>query len=175
MASGAQGGLGGPGAHPGVWSAFPYDGPARELVRELKFRGRVSLAGVMAAQIAALAPPDCLRGVVVPVPLHPAHLRTRGFNHARELALALAERASLPLSDCLRRSGDPAAQVGRGRSARMRAVAGTVTAAGPVPARALLVDDVVTTGATLGACAAALGAAGCHDVAALTYARTPGR
>lgn len=158
-----------------VWAAFPYDGPAGALVRALKFRGRVALAEVMAAQIAAHAPADLLGGAVVPVPLHPARRRRRGYNQAALLAAALAERAGLRACDCLRRTGDPTPQVGRGRRARMASLAGSIEAIAPVPARALLVDDVVTTGATLAACARALRAAGCRQVEALAYARTTGR
>jgi ComF family protein len=159
----------------GVWAAYGYDGPAGALVRSFKFSGRIGLAQLMAAQLAALAPPALLHGALVPVPLHPRRRRRRGFNHAAALAAALGRRTGLPVADCLYRMGDPAPQAGRGRRARLRAVAGTVGAAGAVPEWALLVDDVVTTGATLAACAQALRAAGCREVAALTYARTPGR
>jgi ComF family protein len=158
-----------------AWAVFRYDGPAGALVRELKFGGQTALADVMAGQIAAHAPPGLLAGALVPVPLHPARLRRRGFNHAAALAAALARRTGLPVADCLRRSGDPAPQAGRGRRARMHALTGRVTAEGPVPARALIVDDVVTTGATLRACSEALKEAGCAQVGGLTYARTPGR
>jgi predicted amidophosphoribosyltransferase len=73
--------------------------------------------------------------------------------------------------------GAPRTQVGRDRAERLAGVDGTV-AVRPgvgVPRRAVLVDDVATTGATLGACAAALRAAGTYEVRAVTYARTPGR
>ena len=159
-----------------AWSAFAYDGPAGAVARGLKFGGRTRLADVMAAQIAAHAPPALWTGTLVPVPLHPARLRRRGFNHAGLLADALARRTGLPVADCLRRRGDSAPQMGRGRQARMRALAGTISVTGPgAPLRALLVDDVVTTGATLAACARALSEAGCANVGAVTYARTRGR
>jgi ComF family protein len=159
----------------GAWAAFSYDGPAGALVRALKFGGRVQLADVMAAHVAAGAPPGLLTGGLVPVPLHPSRLRRRGFNPAAVLAGALARRAGLVVADCLRRTGDPTPQMGRGRRARMLGVADNVRVAGAVPQRALLVDDVVTTGATLTACARALRAGGCREVAAVVYARTPAR
>ncbi|HYZ30202.1 MAG TPA: double zinc ribbon domain-containing protein [Thermoleophilaceae bacterium] len=160
------------------WGAFAYDGPAGALVRALKFGGRVAIADVMAAQIAALAPPELLQGVVVPVPVHPAHSRRRGVDHAAALARALARRSRLPFADCLVRSGDPRPQVGRGRAARVRGPAGAISLrAGwtAPPERVLLVDDVVTTGATLAACAGALREAGSRQITTIVYARTTAR
>jgi len=110
----------------------------------------------------------------VPVPLHPARLRKRGYNQAERLAAELAVRTGLPVHDCLERAGEKATQVGRGRTERLSSIAGRVSArAGAlVQPEVVLVDDVVTTGATLAACAAA-----CNGSAlkAIAYARTPGR
>ena len=161
-----------------VWAPVAYEGPARELVHALKFRGVRLAAAVMAAQIAASAPPGLLSGdALVPVPLHRSRLRRRAFNQAALLAGELAHRAGLPVWDGLARRGRAGTQVGRGRAARAAGVAGAFALREGVrpPARAVLVDDVVTTGATLAACAAALRAAGAERVAAVAYARTPGR
>jgi ComF family protein len=155
-----------------------YEGPARQLVSALKFRAATRLADVMAAQIAARVPRRLLEGAtLVPVPLHPARLRRRGFNQAERLASALARRTGLPMADCLMRRGRAGAQVGRGRVDRAVAVHEVVaTRSGArVPARALIVDDVATTGATLAACAGAVRSAGAREIAAMAYARTPGR
>ena len=160
------------------WAAFAYESPAGALVRALKFGGRLPIAEVMAAQIAAHAPPELLQGVVVPVPVHRAHSRRRGVDHAAALARALASRARLPLDDCLVRSGDPQPQVGRGRQARVRGPAGAIAVRGgrrAAPRHVLLVDDVVTTGATLAACMEALRAAGAEHVTPIVYARTTAR
>jgi predicted amidophosphoribosyltransferase len=161
----------------GAWAAFPYDGPAGALVRSLKFGGRVAIADVMAAQIAAHAPRGLLDGAFVPVPVHPRHRRRRGLDHALLIAEALARRTGLAVIRCLERGGDPRAQVGRGRRERLAGVAGSIAVAHgiDVPARAVVVDDVVTTGSTIRACAAALGAAGCPEIAAIAYARSAGR
>jgi predicted amidophosphoribosyltransferase len=153
------------------------------------------LAAPMAAQIAANAPervfgaPPPVLGakpapgrapdapVLVPVPLHPARLRKRGFNQAERLAAALATRAGLAVRNCLERSGAQGTQVGRGRVERLTGIAGSVRVrdGSVAPARVLLIDDVVTTGATLAACAAALRVAGTAAITAVAYARTPGR
>jgi ComF family protein len=160
-----------------LWAPVAYTGPARDLVRALKFRGAAGVADAMAAQIAANAPAGLLEApALVPVPLHPRRLRRRGYNQAGLIAAALARRTGLQLLDCLRRAGPAATQVGRDRRERRAGPAGSVHAiSGTVPARALLVDDVATTGATLAACAAALRSAGSLEVTAVAFARTIGR
>ncbi|HEX6713628.1 MAG TPA: hypothetical protein VF066_09580 [Thermoleophilaceae bacterium] len=157
------------------WAAFDYDGPAGALVRALKFGGRAGIADLMAAHIAALAPPELLRGSIVPVPVHPRHRRQRGIDHGQALARSLARRTGLPCVCCLARGGDPLPQVGRGRRARMQGPTGTVTVGTPPPSEVLLIDDVVTTGATLAACITALRDSGCDRITPIVYARTTGR
>lgn len=164
-----------------LWAPVAHEGPARALVAALKFRGAVDLAATMAAQIAASAPPEWLEAagaapILVPVPLHPARRRRRGFNQAERIATALGARTGLGVADSLERTGPATRQVGRDSGER-RAIRGTVSVRprGLVPRSALVVDDVATTGATLAACAAALREAGASEVAALAYARTPGR
>ena len=160
-----------------VWAPLAYEGPARGVVKALKFGSLAPLAGTMAAQIAANAPPHALGGdgALVPVPLHSARLRRRGYNQAERLARALAVRTGLPVVDCLERLGNRRTQVGRDRRERLRGIAGAVRVRSAPPSAAILVDDVVTTGATLAACAAVLRAAGTEGVSAIAYARTLGR
>ncbi len=159
-----------------IWAPVGYSGPARELVRALKFRGASRVAEAMAAQIVAGAPAGLVSGTtVVPVPLHPKRLRSRGFNQAAVLAAALGRRAGLPVVDRLVRSGPALAQVGRHHAARRAGPAGPIESRGRAPARVLLVDDVVTTGATLAACSAALARAGAAEIRAVAFARTLGR
>ena len=158
-----------------VWAPVAYEGPARDLVRALKFRGALSLAREMSALAVASAPDGLFRGALVPVPLHPVRRRRRGFNQAAALAGAIGSLTGLAPSDCLRRRGPGPPQVGRGRGARLAGPTGSIEARARVPPVALIVDDVVTTGATIAACAAALRQAGTTEIAAIAFARTPGR
>lgn len=152
-----------------AWSSAPHDGVARDLVAALKFRHLLPVAELMAARVHSLAPPHLLSGAVVPVPPSPSRRRRRGFDPAAELAGALAARLGAPESPCLVRRGR-GAQRGRARAARI-ARPPRVEARSPVPASVLLVDDVLTTGATLTACARALRAGGTVRVVAVTFAR----
>jgi ComF family protein len=161
-----------------VFAPLAYEGPARAIVRALKFRGATLAAQAMAAQVAAAAPAELLaRGGLVPVPLHARRLRRRGFNQAERLAAALGERTGLRVADCLARRGPAGTQVGRRRAERLAGVRGTIHVrdGAALPRRAIVVDDVVTTGATLATCAGALREAGVREVAGVAYARTPGR
>ncbi len=117
----------------------------------------------------AAAPHDV---ALVAVPAHPARRRARGFDPAELLARALARRTALPLVAALRRSAASSRQLGADRETRRTAGRLGVTARGPAPRTAILVDDVHTTGATLSACAQALKEAGAQRVVALTWART---
>jgi predicted amidophosphoribosyltransferase len=159
------------GVGPVGWAA-PYDGTARRALTALKFGGRVRLAAPLAEAIAAACAELAGRRVVVPVPAAGRRLRRRGFDPAALLASALGAELGLPRSACLRRR-DGRRQVGRTRAERI-ASPPSVGARHAAPPRALLVDDVITTGATLAACAAALRDAGCASVAAVTFARSLG-
>jgi len=156
------------------WAPLAHAGPAQALVAALKFRGALPLAQLMAAQIVASAPRELLRdAALVPVPLHPARRRSRGFDQAELIAAALAARSGRPLVACLRRAGRPTRQLGAGRAARREAAARQLLRVdGTAPVRALLVDDVCTTGATFDACARALRSAGAVHVSAVSYVRT---
>jgi predicted amidophosphoribosyltransferase len=160
-------------------SASPFDGVARRIVLGLKFGRRLSLAGIAAEAMLRALPDHLLDGrgreagepayALVPVPPGPWRWRWRGFDPAEEIGIAAAERTGLDLRACLRR-GRGHRQVGRRRWQRLKDPP-RVWAIGSVPRRALLVDDVWTTGATLGACASALREAGSRRIVALTFAR----
>lgn len=162
---------GGPHGLDTVWSSAPHEGVARDLVAALKFRRLLPVADLIADRVQWLAPATHLTGAIVPVPT--ARLRTalRGFDPAAEIAGALAQHTQLPLSDCLARRGG-GRQVGKRRAARIGHPP-IIAAKAPVPKSALLIDDVLTTGATLSSCAQALRQAGSVRVSAITFTRRP--
>lgn len=155
-----------------AWAAVAYEGVARDVLHALKFSGARPLAAVMAAQIAAGAPPGLLSGVVVAVPAHPGRRRARGYDPAELLARALARRTGMALERTLRRGGGAARQLGAPRHVRRAPGRLGITAIRRAPRDVLLVDDVHTTGATLEACAAALLRGGAERVVAVAWART---
>jgi predicted amidophosphoribosyltransferase len=152
-----------------AFSAARHDAVARDLVRALKFARIRAAAKPMAERIATLAPAASLTGTLVPVPPAPLRLRWRGFDAAAEISIELSRRTGMPLSDCLRRRG-LRRQVGRARSERVTRPP-RIEATCRAPERAVLLDDVFTTGATLASCAVALRRAGALSVTALTFAR----
>jgi predicted amidophosphoribosyltransferase len=154
----------------GCSALLAYDGAGRELVARFKYRNARSSARFLAGGMAALVAGEQV-DVVTWAPTTPARLRARGFDQAEVLARAVARRLGLPCRSLLRRNPGPA-QTGRDAVARY-AGPGFAARRGLSGARILLVDDVVTTGATVAGAADALrraGAAGVHVVAA---ARTP--
>ena len=157
-------------------AVFVYGFPLDRLVPRFKFHhdlaaGRL-MAELMAGPLASAPRPDA----VVPVPLHAHRLRRRGYDQALELARPLARSLGLPLcADLLERIRATAPQSELDADARHRnlARAFAVTASAPLPAHVALVDDVMTTGATLHAAAKALRKAGVARVDAWVCARVP--
>lgn len=154
-----------------AWSAAPHDRVARQLVAALKFRRLLPVADLIAERIQWLAPASLLSGTIVPVPTATLRTLRRGFDPATEIALALAERTGAPLATCLTRRGG-ARQVGRQRAQRLGQPP-RFQVCGEAPRSALLIDDVMTTGATLAASARALRKAGAVRVVAITFTRRP--
>lgn len=158
------------------WCAA-FSGPARTAIHALKYQGERRIGGPLGRLLAerwrrAAAGGDLL----VPVPIHDARRRERGFNQAELLATEAGRALHLPVAPILERRERTAAQHALGRGDRARNV-GSAFGVAPRFAGALagrwpiLIDDVTTTGATLGACAAALRDAGAAAVSALTVAR----
>jgi ComF family protein len=161
-----------------VYAPFRTNDASLELVRLIKFGRRTSLVPLAAAAMAdALAPAQRQDAVaaLVPVPMHRIALRRRGFNQAELLAKCVASTVGAPTVAALRKVAATAPQSKTGRAHRADNIRGTIAPAGtPVAGRHVcLVDDLVTTGATAAACAAALLAAGARRVTILCLARTP--
>ena len=153
-------------------SPFLFRGPIRSAVHRLKFAGwRAVAAALGAAMASANGFPDA--DAVCWVPVSRARLARRGYDQARVLAAVVAQELSLPAIPLLCKAADPGPQARRGGAERRAAMAGVyrIDPARPVPTRVLLVDDVLTTGATAGECAAVLEAAGAGSIGLLTAAR----
>ncbi|HZU77009.1 MAG TPA: ComF family protein [Dehalococcoidia bacterium] len=157
-----------------VRAPFRYERGAQRLVTSVKYGGRFALVGPMAELLAVVWPSYGLAAsAVVPVPLHRRRERSRGFNQAALLARGLGTRLGLPVrDDVLVRVRSTPAQVRTASAAERRQnVYGAFACRAEVADSALLlVDDVVTTGATFAACAEPLFAAGAAAVYGLAFA-----
>jgi ComF family protein len=157
-------------------AAFEHSGSIRRALQRLKYGG----AGRLTAPLAHAAIPSLHellaitgRGTLVPVPVHPARLRQRGYNQAALLAGVLGREANLPVADILVRRRATTRQHGLNRAARLHNLRGAFDVRGGMraPATAIVVDDILTTSATLEACALALRSAGAAQVFGFAIAR----
>ncbi len=156
-------------------------GSAQLIVHALKYEGWPAVAPAMARRMARLRFPDDVereRAALVPVPLAATRRRERGYNQSAELACALAPLWRLPVrDDLLERTRATKTQTRLTPGERHRNVSGAFRArADRASLRGLhlvLVDDVVTTAATLNACAAALHAGGARILSYVTFGRAP--
>ena len=155
-------------------AAYAYEGPMRRALAALKYGGASRVAPVLAE----LAAPTLRRllaisgeAALVPVPVHADRLAARGYNQAGLLADALGRYVRLPVDAPLVRLRATTKQHRLDRGARLRNLRGAFAIDGPVPRVAILVDDIITTTATLEACAGVLHDAGCEAVYGLAIAR----
>jgi ComF family protein len=158
-----------------VHAAFVYQGAARSAVLTLKFRSGRYLAALMGELLCEELRRRPVRAeIVVPVPLSPGRLRERGYNQAHLLAREVASVVGGEvMDDALVRQGRPAQQTLRAAE-RLDNLHGSMACrrrADVFNRRVLVVDDVMTTGATLSACADALAQAGVRRITALVFAR----
>jgi predicted amidophosphoribosyltransferase len=157
--------------------------PADALIHALKYEGWRSVASELAGQMARLLETsgstlDVPRALI-PIPTTPSKVRSRGYNQAGLLAEAVSRRTGIPVLGLLERPEGVSSQIELGRDARRNNVSGAFVAApealrlGDPSGRWVLVDDVLTTGATAGAAAEVLEGCGIRDVDLLVWARTP--
>jgi len=163
-----------------VYSYGSYEGTLRQLIHVFKYGGVRPLAGTFGRFMAQALPREAEFDLIVPMPLHWLKKYQRGFNQAELLANEIAVRWGAPVVNAVRRRKYTSTQAGLTNAKRRLNVAGAFA----IPKRfrkrldgkhVLLTDDVMTTGATAGACARALKRAGATRVTLLTLARTDRR
>ena len=159
----------------GIRAAYPFEGVIRSAVHAFKYRNYRALApqlgDILARRLRDARIPATL---LLPVPMHPRRERSRGYNQAVLLAKELGNLTGIPVrQDVLERVVDSPPQVQRGtRADRMRIAEGTFSATTTVEGESvLLIDDVVTTGSTMAACAKALWESSPSSVWGLALAR----
>ncbi|HUA59866.1 MAG TPA: ComF family protein [Verrucomicrobiae bacterium] len=159
-----------------------YEGVLRQLIHLYKYACIKTLARPLANMLARALPREERFDAITPVPLHWRRQWSRGFNQSVLLAQDLARRSGIPFLPALQRNRSTAVQAGLSNTKRRRNVASAFRVRrrggwiGKVSGRRiLLVDDVMTTGATAAACANALKRAGAARVALLTVARVDRR
>lgn len=161
-----------------AWVPFRYGHPLDLLEARFKFHRDLAAGRVLAERMIERAHDDRPQrpDVMIPVPLHRTRLRERGYNQALELAQPLARALGVPLrADLLARIQATPAQTGLDAKARRRNLRGAfeVDASAALPNHVVLVDDVMTTGATLRECARVLRRAGVARVDVWALARAP--
>ena len=156
-------------------AAFAYEGPMRRALWALKYPGASRLAPPLAdAALPALRSLLSVAGpaaVLVPVPVHAERRAARGYNQAELLGRGLSRRLGLPLYTVLERTRPTTKQHRLNRVARLNNLRGAFAVLSRPPPTVILIDDILTTTATLEACASVLRDAGCEAVYGLAVAR----
>ncbi len=152
-----------------------FTGALRNGLFAFKYRGRCDLVPTLVGiMLAACTDSVMSQRVVVPVPLHPKRLRQRGFNQAALLARGVATRLGRPYLDCLRRTKDTRPQWRLSRHERLLNLDSALSVCEDLKGvDVLLVDDILTTGATAEACWLAMQAAGARSILVLVLASRP--
>lgn len=161
-----------------IFSCRYYEGAVKECVKQFKYYGKLQLMDLFRPVVQSFTNdfPVKVHGAI-PVPLHPSKRRLRGYNQSELIAGMLSREISVPVHrHALIKTRNTGPQTALARTKRMRNLDGSFAAVDRTLVTGkdlLLVDDIVTTGATLEACARELLKAGARCVYALTLARTP--
>lgn len=152
-----------------VHAAGRYHGSIKDAVHRLKHCNQLVLArplGMILGEVVARSATDCRFDTIVPVPLHRQRLRARGYNQAVEIARPLSRRLGLPMqAGLLQRSQPTPPQQGLSADQRRRNLRHAFTLAGSATgAKVLLVDDIMTTGATVRECCRTLAQGGAEEI-----------
>lgn len=154
-------------------AVFSYGFPLDALIRHCKYGGAQELADLFATALASHLADRPLPDLIVPMPLHPARLRQRGFNQSLEIARRLGRRLDIPCHHACHRQRDTPSQAGLDLKARRRNLRGAfVCDSSLVGKRVALLDDVMTSGSSLDELAKTARRAGAEEVAAWVLART---
>lgn len=163
-----------PPAFDATLAAFAYRFPLDQLIPQLKYHGRLAIAPVLGELLASAAAGRPRPDRIIPMPLHPARLAGRGFNHATEIARRLCAVSGLVLDTrSATRVRDTPPQQALSLSARRGNVRGAFICAPLAGLNVALLDDVMTTGTSLDELARAVKRAGAARVECWVVARTP--
>lgn len=153
-------------------AAYVYDFPLDKLVHSFKYGHRLALGAYFGRQMAALPRPETA-DLIIPLPLHPDRLRARGFNQALELAREISSAWPIPIdTESCQRTRNTPAQADLPWRERVKNIRGAFHCSADFSGKKIiLIDDVMTTGASLNECARTLKLHGAAYVSALVLAR----
>lgn len=148
-----------------LWVLFPYSGKYRDLLTAYKFKKRKELAEFFAEQVKAVINenPELLETCLIPVPPRPGKIKEQGWDQVETLVKRTAAVTLLTVNRCIKRRKSQV-QKELNRADRLENLKGRIYMIGAAPKTALIIDDVITTGATIEACAAILKEAGVEKV-----------
>ncbi len=157
-------------------SCVNYDGNAKELIRRLKYGNAVYLVNTLSQYLLdVLLFSDWYADCITFVPMHRSRQKKRGYNQAERLAKALADCVDIPCKALLGKNKKTVNQARLDRTERLETIKGSFSAMGECPEHVILVDDVMTTGATVNECSKVLKRNGAKVVYVLTFASVPER
>jgi ComF family protein len=166
-----------PPAFDSCFAPYAYDDNIGHLITRLKYGHKLACARLLGAMLAEriLTGQRDLPSILVPVPLHPARMRERGFNQALEIARAVSRRTGIPLdADLVRRTRATPSQAELPRRKRLKNLGGAFEVTrDPGWRHVAILDDVVTTGSTASEISRTLKASGVTQVSVWAVARTP--